>query len=1061
VGRRTVTFALAATLLLAAWPAGRAAAQGPAPLRRNLPEAGKAGVELRAGRVVTWDGDGSRYLAAEDAVIRCGSAEVRAARAVIRVDATDDRPGAPAKGEMYVEGGVQVLSNGYRDTADTALLTYSSKGPLTVGGDARDKIERLSVANSLLFERYLLAKKGLIAPPEPPAVVARSPGAIVPVQATAPRPPKLDPVPGAPGGPVTVEPPTFETPAIPLPNVNTRRLKIANRSSNPTNAKYMNLANGDQIGLVTGGVKLLAFFDAAPGRPPNTARVLDVEADNLVVWQKGGKTSDLVQAMQDSDGAQQGNEREVEIYLSGNVVMRYGAGSDPEDKVMRAEQVYYDVNKNKALALNADLELSRPDLRDPAHFFGREIKQLSQEEFLVERSQVAASKLPSDPGIDLSMRQVRVTEEKEQIRRTIFGLPFIDRFTGEKDVAPYRRFVARNSFVEVAGVPIMYFPYLAGDVDDPFGPLQSIGFRQDKIMGTQLYTTWSLLELIGIKKLPGERWDLLADYYSKRGPGVGTIYDISANKLFGVEAPFTNHFLAYGVYDKGVDVLGGSRTNEFQPTQWRGRILERYQQQYENLQFQGQFAYLSDHNFLESYYNYEWNYGLNQETFGYLKYQDGIGAVTLLAEPNVHRPWVAEAQWLPKVEGSWLGQSLFDRLTYNTWASAGYANLVTYNLPQSQVPADVNAVTLRTNEVPLATGRFDWFQQINAPFSAGAVKVVPYANIDLTDYTEDYAGQNRGRFYGGGGVRTSLPFSRLYEGVDSDLLNLHGIYHKVSLNANYYNAWSNTPYYLLPQLDRLNDDATQQSWRDVTPWQQTYNPGPVGSMLLNSPLYDPRQYAIRRLLDDRVDTLDTVQVLQAEVSQRWQTKRGYPGMEHTVDYITFDLSASFFPAKNRDNFGHPVSFVEWNGTWAVGDRNGFTTAGWIDPFAFGTHYWNVGAYANRPDGTNLSLTYRQFEPIGSKAVTASVSYIFSPKYAVTFSAFYDFGISNQESTSLMLSRVGTDLTWSFGFTYNAIVNNFGVTFMVVPNLLGSRLGTTPGSSNAVFGNQQTMSQGRQ
>ena len=35
----------------------------------------------------------------------------------------------------------------------------------------------------------------------------------------------------------------------------------------------------------------------------------------------------------------------------------------------------------------------------------------------------------------------------------------------------------------------------------------------------------------------------------------------------------------------------------------------------------------------------------------------------------------------------------------------------------------------------------------------------------------------------------------------------------------------------------------------------------------------------------------------------------------------------------------------------------------------------------------------------------------------------------------MISRIGSDLTMNIGFTYNAILNNFGFTFEILPNLL--------------------------
>ena len=60
--------------------------------------------------------------------------------------------------------------------------------------------------------------------------------------------------------------------------------------------------------------------------------------------------------------------------------------------------------------------------------------------------------------------------------------------------------------------------------------------------------------------------------------------------------------------------------------------------------------------------------------------------------------------------------------------------------------------------------------------------------------------------------------------VQSDLFNVNGIFHKIVLSADYYNAHSNTPHTDLPQLDRLNDNASDQALRDIRPWQPLFNP---------------------------------------------------------------------------------------------------------------------------------------------------------------------------------------------------------------------------------------------
>jgi hypothetical protein len=372
-----------------------------------------------------------------------------------------------------------------------------------------------------------------------------------------------------------------------------------------------------------------------------------------------------------------------------------------------------------------------------------------------------------------------------------------------------------------------------------------------------------------------------------------------------------------------------------------------------------------------------------------------------------------------------IGQSLFDLFTYNVRGSAAYAQLrPTEEPPFAYLPTDV-----RTE-----TGRFDVLQELSLPFSAGPFRVVPYGVLDLAYYTEDLTGNDRGRAWGGGGVRASIPFSRLYPEVQSELLNLNALYHKVVLSGNYFLADTNTTYRRLPQLDRLHDDATDQALRDIRPFQPSLNPE-SGLLLATSPLFDPQRYAIRRLVDNRIDTLDEIEVLQLDLRQRWQTKRGYPGQQHVIDWMVLDTSASYFPHPTRDVSGTPWAFLEYDWLWNVGDRTALVSSGWVDPVDDGARVFTIGAHLNRPDRTNFFLGYRHIEPVNSQALTSAMTYVFSPKYAMTASSTYDFGTSQSLSNSLVLTRMGSDFQVSLGINYNAIINNFGVTFEILPNLI--------------------------
>jgi hypothetical protein len=117
----------------------------------------------------------------------------------------------------------------------------------------------------------------------------------------------------------------------------------------------------------------------------------------------------------------------------------------------------------------------------------------------------------------------------------------------------------------------------------------------------------------------------------------------------------------------------------------------------------------------------------------------------------------------------------------------------------------------------------------------------------------------------------------------------------------------------------------------------------------------------------------------------------------------------------------------------------------VDPETEGPREYTVGMFLNRNDRTSFFLGYRQIDPLQSKAVTGVVNYVFSPKYAITGSTVYDFGTSQALSNSLTLTRMGSDLQVSIGITYNALQNNFGATFMIIPTLVpANRRFGTPG-----------------
>lgn len=1025
---------LAAAPLAPAAPAGR-----PEPVAR-IQTAGDAPLDIWADKLLYHWADAAAeiyVLEGPDSFVRQGQTEVRASWIAVWIDRAAKPKNQPVRVQVYADQHdgkpVRIDRAGEpRQTVPAAVLEFG----VPAIGRARGTQKDQSLADTPAYARACAAAgRPVQARPGPDVEPAQF------VQPPVPKDPPPDPDPDLP-------PKVIGPTVLPVPATEDRSLFISPRTGRPFSITNLD-AGKESVYAVTGGVKLQAKF--AKG----SVRSLTVEADQVIIWQKGGDAGPALKAMRSEDGT---GADGVELYLTGNVVIRYGGlddvtkgtGIQKQSKTLRADRVYYDVDSHKAIAVRADLEFTKEGFPNAGHLMASEIYQLSGTEFKAAFAEIHASRLPSDPGLKIAVREADVYREPRRTRQGLFGNTVRDRLTGEDLEEDPDILEARGIRTKIFDVPVSYWPSTRTNLNDPLGPFKQFSVRQDRQFGAQVYTTWDVLELLGIMKLPQESWNLNIDYLSRRGPALGTDYSLTGKTWFGEDAPFTTLVKAYVIQDAAKDIIAGPRTNDFEPTSLRGRFLWRHQQQFGDVTWQSQIALLSDRNFYEQYYKFDYDLGPNQETFFWVKHQSGQHGGSVLFQPGIGRDWVTETEWLPKAEGHLIGQSLFERFTYHTWGSVGYARLDPFRNPPQEFPLGIDAGVSPPREPKVETGRVDWMQQLALPLAVGSAKVVPYLASDVGYYTNNNNQDGQGRAYAGAGVRASVPLSKLYADVTSELFNLQGLYHKNLFSANYYAAVSKGNMTTLPQLDRLNDDAMESSYRDITPFHRTFpeTPGSVGYELGVNPIYDPRRYVLRRLIDFKPDNLDDIHVAQLDWRQRFQTKRGYPGLEHTIDWLTIDTSASVYPTPDRDNFGSTLGFLEYSLLWNVGDRTGVFSNGWLDPFDRGAVYYNVGTFFSRDDRTSFNVSYRHADPIHSRTLSGGVSYVFSPKYAMTAFTAYDFGSRASLSNTVLFTRVGTDVQITFGFNYNYLINTFGFTFGIVPNLIAGRDGGVPGQRGA-------------
>ncbi|HYV36512.1 MAG TPA: hypothetical protein VE988_12445 [Gemmataceae bacterium] len=1068
--RRLATTLMALGLAVLLTASQRVCAQDVFPWTRNIPGDTRP-ISISADDGTAWEEQGKQILLLKGKVwVEQGDANFRATQAVVWIDSANQKQTGIYHVDVFGEGASLELAGSKNNLqAPSGVIALNTRGSLNIK-TFKSKVAKTAMPDDPLYQRGLAALTGKPAAGEQNQIQQVSgPGQgftppKLPAQTTQTTP--VMQFPGAPD-PAAKQQPVVPGPGVPLPpgavvpiEKPQAQFSIVPRSSQQIDQKDIPLGNGEKATVLRGGL-IISIFEPATTKlqagklVEEPAKTIEIQADRVVLWNRG----DLKQVMEGDTTGQSQTKRKLELYLSGNVEIRSRHEGIPnpkypnkgrEEYVVRCNEAYYDVSRNVAISLDADLEVRQPGLPNPIHVSVPELHQLSATFFEFPKSQINASTLPFGPGLYVTTTQGSL-ESKHIEKTSIFGARYVNSMTGEPEFEDELIFTGRNATAWLEGVPVFWLPYVQGDARDPLGPLESFSFGYSRVFGFELFTSWNMYDLLGIDPVPDTRWRLNLDYLSARGPEIGMDYGATGKNLFGIPGNYNILMRAMGIHDSGPDILGGNR-GEFvvfgypPPTttlpithpEWRGRILSNinWQELPFGLTVQGQLAAITDKNFLDQYYNLEWIDGLNQETFAYVKQQKDDWAWSVLVEPRI-RNWITEAEWLPKVEGHIIGQDLLSYFTYTTRASAGYANLLlTHQQPLAFEPTDVS----------IAAGRFDWWNELALPFQAGAFKIVPYGVVDLTEYTKDIYGNNDFRFIGGGGIRGSIPFSRLYPEIQSELLNVNGIYHKIVLSGNYAWLHSDRSHLNFSQFDRVNDDESDQTLRDIRPQQPTLNP--LNATMLNSGFFDPQLYALRKLVDFPVDTRDSIEVVQLDLRQRWQTKRGFPGMEHIIDWMTLDLGASFYPQADRDDFGKVVNFLEYDWSWNIGDRFTVFSSGWFDPHEGAARVWNFGTQMNRPDRSSLYLGYRQIDPLESKQVIAAATVPFSYKYSITASTSYDFGVNSQVN-ALTITRTGTDVMVSLGFTYNSILNNFGVVFEVVPNLLPATR-RVPGMGNIAF-----------
>lgn len=850
-----------------------------------------------------------------------------------------------------------------------------------------------------------------------------------------------------------------------------------------------------------------------------TYSTVDLSADSIVIWTKQNPKKRV--PVDPVSGVPQDPEAPLQVYMEGNVQIRQDpreVAGKGDEKVMQGNRAYYDLRNERALILDGRVYTSTPGSIAPLRTDGRVINQYrAVDRITPEGKYVLGPKFirvdgTTSTGSRFPIPGYRFDSQSLEMEDII--VPLVDQTTGGKvgsgatpdeqdKITEIRAF---NSVYYLGRIPVFYSPFARFDSEfDPI--LRNFRFQTGNVFGQQVQFDLSPWRIFNIKKPRYiDNWNFDVDYLSYRGLGLGTelswfgrdpvgeITDPYGKKRLkrGVDRPYYGYLDMWGLQDMGRDVLGPGpaiitngppgagkagfqRTSEPPFQQFRGRISARHMQRLlgddapddMDLRYQIEGAYLSDRNFLEEYYKRLFDTGYDQETLFYGIYQKQNRALTLQTEVNLQN-WYTETQWLPKLEYTRLGDSFL-----NNWVNVSmrsgidYANTHTaVEVANPNIFAFLPRDPVSNTSGTLKTGRAYSAVEVDVPLNIGPegfefLKLVPYAQGQLVGWDNQLGNVPLGRAWGAVGARANILAMKTFTGpqYESELLNIHGLAHKIDFQADFRSAYSNQSLSKIGVQDDLDDNTQEYSRRYFA--LTNY----VGGLL---PLqYDPRLLTLRRTISPitgTTDIQDTITTIRMGIHQRLQTKRGPEGRRRIIDYMTLDLDTTYFPNARRDNFGKPFGQNTYNYEWFIGDRTSFTSYGWFefwqvngqpilltnprhtnDPF--GLSVITSGFSISRPPRGNLFVGYSIINtgPISTSALNFSYTYWLSPKWYAYVATSYDFGNAILLGTTFSVTKITKDYLTSVGLTVDPQRMNYQFAFEISPRFSPNvRFGSTAG-----------------
>ena len=771
-----------------------------------------------------------------------------------------------------------------------------------------------------------------------------------------------------------------------------------------------------------------------------TGNTIDISADRAVGWTV--YLQNLIEHSQSSGERVTINDLDLELYLEGNIVFREG------ERIIYADRMYYDVKNSVAKILDAEM-------RTPVEQYDGEIRikadsiQQTGPGSLSANNAIMTTSPMGDPSFFVGAKNIQF-EEKRNTGYSTFGGAYEDR----------RQYViSEHNVVNVGGVPVFYWPWLALNAKEPIMYLRKAEYYHDDVFGHQARTRWNLYQMLNIRNYPdGTVLDLNVDYLSKRGLGHGVQFTYNRDSVCNMSTPAVGLADFWGIYDKGEDNLGLERRNLEPEKDYRYRGFWRHRQFFDGepfgplfrdgWQLTAELGISSDRNFLPQFFEKEWETLKDETTAIEMKRTSGSQSLGIRAEYTVEDFYNQNGS-LPRLDHFTLGYSPFskyfgDRFTWYEHTHIGLRAFETLSTPKDAsdlamfrhldwevAPGSSLSPYGPVDSIKATREVFSTKHEIDMPFSLGPVKCVPYLMGEFAHWGEDRNGDSVDRLMGAAGFRANLPFWKVNPNYSSRTLYVNGLAHKANLGFDFSYATVNEGYDDMILYDSIDDRSIQDYRRRYS--VTTFN----GAVPL---LYDERYYAIRSGLGNWVtspstELVDDLTLCRFHFNQTWQTKRGPTNRRRIIDWITLDTGLNFYP-KEEQNFGEKIGLMDYDFRWHVGDRFTVMSSGLFDTFNSGQTIVRFGGMLHRPDRGSVYLGVDRLDgPFTRTYLNGSVAYHLSEKWSADYSTSYDLDNRRSMGQSLSLSRRGEVFLVKVGANYDWSRDVWGVSFSLEPAFL--------------------------